>query len=684
MTARKLGNELYRLAPLLQRDRSLWRHFGTQRQGSSCVPFIMQLHGGVSCLWVGHGVGRPSVGYHRNAVRLYSQDGTGWQGLSEPKALSRSVRSTEDAADLQPSPEEDRTAVPPGGVGQGALFYKQLKACQSPMDVLDLASKYTLSWRRVSNTLTRLWETAKRISEEQRRYELQLMFEHPAFGQLCRQVMRDAPRMRNDDVAYSLLAVVKLGVPQRSRVVQTLLRAIQEKLNEFDEKSLSVLATCLEDMESCKNADALREGLRLLVESRIPGIQRVMTLQTLMRCVGRDAPMSLKRKLEQKALSMTEQFSLPNAQYMLVSLAAMNHSSKPLLDVCNRKIAESVHCIPFTRLIGLLRASKQLQYRDIHLLSAVTEYLMSTFEMWNTKQLVLLLLLFEEMGFRPVALMDKVSEKMIRDSDSLMLKDLLSFLRVYSMLNHIPQQHTQEFLESMTQVLESYLPKMAAAELLRGVFSLCILGHFPLALLERLVQTETVQELHTKDGKFSRMNQQKLHYVNLCLRLDLPSLPQDLSIPPVAIPPPSNSKYVNQGLVKALQSIVGEGAVEEGVLLESGYSIDCLVTLPLKKPDLCSPSEGESVSLESVQRVAVLCPPGSCFCLGTHHPRGMLAMKLRHLRALGFSPVLVPEPELVALSEEERAELLTNLIFGVKGEDVSVNSEQERTRGEEA
>ncbi|XP_036401388.1 FAST kinase domain-containing protein 2, mitochondrial [Megalops cyprinoides] len=681
MTARKLGNELFRLAPLLHRDRSLWQHFGTHRQGSSCVLFSVQLHGGVSRLWVGHGAGRPSVGYHRNAVRLYSQDGTGWQGLSEPKALSR---SSEDAADLQPLPEEDRNAVPPGGVGQRVLFYNQLKACQSPTDVLDLVSKYTLSWRRVSNSLTRLWETAKRISEEQRRYELQLMFEHPVFGQLCRQVMRDAPRMRNDDVAYSLLAVVKLGVPQRSRVVQTLLRTIQEKLNEFDEKSLSVLATCLEDMDSCKNVDALREGLRLLVEGRIPGIRRVMTLQTLMRCVGRDAPTSLKRKLEQKALSMTEQFTLPNAQYMLVSLAAMNHSSKPLLDICNSKIAESVHCIPFTRLIDLLRASKQLQYRDVHLLSAVAEYLTSTFEMWNTKQLVLLLLLFEEMGFRPVALLDKVSEKMIRDSDSLMLKDLLSFLKVYSMLNYIPQQHTPEFLESVTRVLESYLPKMAPTELLRGIFSLCILGHIPLALLERLVQTETVQELRTKDGKFSRMNQQKLHYVNLCLHLDLASLPQDLTIPPVTIPPPSNSKYVNQSLVKALQSIVGEGAVEEGVLLENGYSIDCLVTLSLKKPDLCSPSEEESVSLESVQRVAVLCPPGSFFCLGTRHPRGMLAMKLRHLQALGYSPVLVPEPELVALSEEERAKVLTDLIFGVKGEDASVNSEQERTRREES
>lgn len=37
---------------------------------------------------------------------------------------------------------------------------------------------------------------------------------------------------------------------------------LQEHLNDFDEKSLSVLANCLNDMDSDKNADALKAGLR--------------------------------------------------------------------------------------------------------------------------------------------------------------------------------------------------------------------------------------------------------------------------------------------------------------------------------------------------------------------------------------------------------------------------------------
>lgn len=39
--------------------------------------------------------------------------------------------------------------------------------------------------------------------------------------------------------------------------------SLQERLNEFDnEKALSILSVCLAQMESSKNADALKQGLK--------------------------------------------------------------------------------------------------------------------------------------------------------------------------------------------------------------------------------------------------------------------------------------------------------------------------------------------------------------------------------------------------------------------------------------
>lgn len=103
---------------------------------------------------------------------------------------------------------------------------------------------------------------------------------------------------------------------------------------------------------------------RLSVVALLPGIKNVKTLQVLMRLLGKDAPKDLKVKLEvslrilvlicshlklhlfhagccvsqRKALSMTDQFSVPNAQHMISTMATMGFYSKPLIHVCIQKI----------------------------------------------------------------------------------------------------------------------------------------------------------------------------------------------------------------------------------------------------------------------------------------------------------------------------------------------------------
>lgn len=106
-------------------------------------------------------------------------------------------------------------------------FTDRLVRCGSPSDVLDLTCLYAPTVSQVSHCLTQMWSTTKKMSEEQARYELQLMFEHPAFEKLLQHTMRRVRFMTGEDIAYSLLCMVKLGVPQRSRVVQTFLRASQ-------------------------------------------------------------------------------------------------------------------------------------------------------------------------------------------------------------------------------------------------------------------------------------------------------------------------------------------------------------------------------------------------------------------------------------------------------------------------
>ncbi|CAG5932805.1 unnamed protein product [Menidia menidia] len=603
------------------------------------------------------------LGRHVTEIRFYSQ------GKNLSDELEGGNHFTPKLAVLPPSAEikfdESDSEQKPGR----SPFYDYLQSCHSPSDVLDLTCKYSPTIRQVSNCLTQMWSSTKKMSDDQRRCELRLMFEHPAFEKLMQKALSSVQHMRDDDLTYSLLSMVSLGVPQHSRVVQTYLRTCQDRLNDFDEKSLSILASCLEHMEDSPNVDALKEGLRLVVETHLPRIQNVMALQTMMRLLGKDSPKELKLKLEKKALSMTDQFSLPNAQYMISTMAAMGFHSKPLLHVCSQKIAENLHGIPFSRLYKVLQSCKVLLFRDLDLLVGISDYVASTLDIWSNKQLLLFLSVFEDLVFSPAALMTAFAERVIAKPGALTLKDLLCVLKVYSSLNFDLQHQREQFLESLSQALSCYLPKMSGMELLKGAYCLCLLGHFPPALLEGLLHSSALEQLEA--SKLPKSRERMLQTVSLCLRLDRPPLPQPLTVPPALLgnaPPVTWS--MNSRLSQGLQSVLGgqsSSGLQEMVVVENFYLIDGLITKPL--PAKTSETEAsicteETFSpAESSQRIAVIYGPNSSFCYGTSTPRGPLAVKIRHLKILGYTPVLVKERDLQPATEEERTDILRRLIF---------------------
>ncbi|XP_071380676.1 FAST kinase domain-containing protein 2, mitochondrial [Centroberyx affinis] len=594
-------------------------------------------------------------------VRYYFQGKIHTEGLEEKGRLSAQPSQSSFPTKIQPTEtvsEQTLKRIP---------FYNKLEGCGSPTDVLDLTTQYLPTNLQISNCLMHMWGTTKKMSEEQLRYELQLMFEHPEFDKLLQMAMKGAGNMRSKDLTYSLLAMVKLGVPQRSLVVQVFLRTCQEKMNKFDEKCLSILASCLDHMDSSPNVNALKEGMRLIVDARLPSIKNVMALQTMMRLVGKDAPLVLKKKLERKALSMTDQFSLPNSQHMISIMATMGFYSKPLLDICSKKITENIHGIPFNRIFMVLRACKELLYRDLDLLTTISDNIASTMDIWSTKQVVLFLSVFEQLAFCPTALMEAFAGRAMANSDTLTLWELLCVLKAYSFLNYDLQDHRQQFLDNLSQALDSYLSKMSAPAVLKAVYCLCLLGHFPAAPLEHLLQSSILEQLSPTIPKLLRSQERMFQTVDLCLRLDRPPLPRPLTVPPSVLgdPAPCN-RSVHPRLSRALQDALGDGAdgtLQEAVVVENFYLTDGVITKPLPVTKGSSPAGEESSPAESSQRIAVICVPQSAFCYGTSHPRGLLAVKIRHLKILGYTPVLVTEQELESVSEEERVAVLRRRIF---------------------
>ncbi|XP_010769490.1 FAST kinase domain-containing protein 2-like [Notothenia coriiceps] len=317
-----------------------------------------------------------------SSVRFYSKETIHSEVLEEKEPLSSPLVKSS----LPDENQSDETA--PNETQLTSSLMDRLKSCMSPSDVLELTSENAPTVKQISSCLCHIWFITKKMSIDNHRYELQLMFDHPGFDVLLQQAMKNVGRMGNGNVAYSLLSMVNLGVPQGSRVIQTFLRHCQENLNGFDERSLSILASCLRNMEQSNNTDALKDGVRMVVEARLPNIKNVMALQNTMRMLGKDTPIDLKRKFEAKALSMSKDFSLLDSQHIITAMATMKFFSKPLLDICSKITQENIDGIPFNALFETMQSFRQLQYRDLEVLTNMSEHAASMIDIWTKKQVL--------------------------------------------------------------------------------------------------------------------------------------------------------------------------------------------------------------------------------------------------------------------------------------------------------
>ncbi|XP_072194522.1 FAST kinase domain-containing protein 2, mitochondrial-like [Excalfactoria chinensis] len=554
---------------------------------------------------------------------------------------------------------------------QNEQFFNRLCKCACPSDVLDLASESAVSTKQFTNCLTTIWKLLRNMSEDQRHYEKRLIFENPAFVRLCQQLLWDSRRMTRGDLVFTLHAVVKLGVPQNTLLVQTLLRVCQEKLNQLDNRCMSVLATTLAGMDEDKNVSALQAGLQLLVEQRLPNIRDIFVLQNLMKCMGKNTPVFLKKKLEMAVLREIDHMTYPNAHRVFLGLVAMNYRSIPILNACSKQIQENIHDAPFWRLLLILEACHSLQYHNTKLFSAVADYVNSAVCLLDNKRIIHFLSAFETLGFQPSELMGVLAEKVIEDSEFLNLKSLLIVLRAYSRLNYVPRGNHHLFYETLHSCLNKYLPEISNAELLKAVYSLCILGYLPHRALDQLLKKDNFEELVSGD-LYKERREMMLHCVRTCMELDSPSF-----VKPAFVPTENFSSLVSVNLRKAREALLellgDENMFRQNVQLPHEYRIDFEIWMDSDRKKVLSVTAADSQADISVQRLAFLFVPPSAFCLGTTHPQGKLAMKKRHLNKLGYHVILVPNKKFQELTNEGAIEFLKGKIYS---ENVSPFSEE--------
>ncbi|TRY82461.1 hypothetical protein DNTS_032807 [Danionella cerebrum] len=426
------------------------------------------------------------------------------------KALaSKSIRyychSASDAA--KESTAATATTEVPQNEAENNPLLVYLAQCKSPMEVLDELNRYPISVNEIAKIFYKMWQFTKEMPFEQRQREFKLINEHPEFSALCERLTIEAGALENKFLVRTLRVTVNLAVSHDSRVVQTLLRIAQEHLNQFDLDSLCILSRTLHEMKS-SNAQPLREAIRLLLLDHIPETSNVKTLTILMKAVGKDSPLELKKQLASKVFSLSSEFTSADHFYVFSGLANIDLNHTPLLDTCSKKLAENLHDYSFTQLLTVLRCCHEGKYRNHTLFSSISKHMADTIDTWRDQQVLKILQPFEKLNFRPVELLDVLAERIIQDPENLPINDLLIALRLFSMANHdlkdiktectvnlavshdsrvvqtllrVAQEHLNQFDLKSLRILYGTLHEMKSsnAQPLREAIRLLLLDRFP-------------------------------------------------------------------------------------------------------------------------------------------------------------------------------------------------------------
>ncbi|KAK7809509.1 hypothetical protein U0070_000866 [Myodes glareolus] len=333
------------------------------------------------------------------------------------------------------------------------------------------------------------------------------------------------------------------------------------------------------------NVNAFRAGLRILVDEQVWKIEHIFTLQTVMKYIGKDTPLALKKKLEMKALKELDRFSVLNSQHMFEVLAAMDHCSVVFLNECSKVIIDNIHGCPFKVLIGILKSCRDLQYQNEDLFKSIADYVATTFEIWKLKQVIFFLLLFEDLGFRNPDLMYKLMERVVEEPGALNMKNIVSILHVYSSVNHICKGQNREFLEAMTSALTVHLHHISSENLLNTVYSFCLMNYFPQALINQLTEKNIINELLTSDD--TEKNIYKLHVLNTCLKLDENACYKAAHIPLPQLP--LSPAHQNDRVAEVLSNpLEGDGCFSRNVQLPHNYHIDFEIRMDNKRTQVFS------------------------------------------------------------------------------------------------
>ncbi|XP_033625321.1 FAST kinase domain-containing protein 2, mitochondrial-like [Asterias rubens] len=494
------------------------------------------------------------------------------------------------------------------------------------------------------------------------------------FVKLCQLTLRHARALDSNSLVNVLKAVVDLGIPQSSMMIQTLLVNAEHRLNSLNCDELAMLASKLNKMQqNDQRVTALLQAIALLVPTRIDTCANVTSLNTLLYTTGQHLD---KRTLSQmairsiailKAKAETDPQAVvrdtTNTMFALESIGY--HNPEFLREACEILTAYIEH-LPPDMLRRVLDSLPSWQCYSPRLLEKAGDLIADSINEWSFNDLSKILASYSVQRFLHKNLLNKLATSVCeRSLEGVKFGTLIKLVTPFAKFHHTPTDiGVFDLVEDAAEceLEESQRDDLGVVyrQLVRLTELLAQCGSFPPSLVTRALSRRSFESGEATSH---------LHFLRTMIQLDRPELlppgghsPSDRDHPihlshPLGAADHASEDANAEGIRKLKVSLAEvfkdvtqntQRCLATDVTVGHGYTVDVLIT--------ATKQEEQTIAIDLTRHAQ--------YCANfPERPLGREIIKKRHLEALGYTFHMVHCTEWASLeTHKDRTEFVKQIL----------------------
>ncbi|KAM4874905.1 FAST kinase domain-containing protein 4 [Thomomys bottae] len=493
--------------------------------------------------------------------------------------------------------------------------------------------------------------------------EKALLVQDVRFQQLLCLLNSQISQVWHGTLVKLLRSLYALPLPKTSKELRSVEQEIRWRLRRLKYKHLAFLAESAASVKEQHSQELLTE-LLVHLERRWTEIEDGHTVVTIMVKAGHLSE-SLMNRLEDKCLELMEQLGPEEMRKVLLSLAAQNRRSVPLLRAISYHLVQKPFQPTKGMLLDVAYAYGKLGFHQTQVTQRLAADLLSLLPSLTPSEVAHCAKSFALLKWLNLPLFEAFAQHLLMRAQHITLPHVCNILLAFARLNFRPEKE-DHFFNVVHEKLEPALTSLEPALQVDLVWALCVLQQVQEVELQAVLHPGVYKKFLESKSPKDQSTFQKLLHINATAQLEHPEYKGPLLPASAMAPRPlttgRNVTRLQKELQERLKTLLGEadrGSFE--VVTQYGWVLDAEVLmgsegqfLPLRdfvSPHLAQPLGSQPLP-SGAKRLAFLCWEFPNFNSRSKDLLGRFAMARRHLLAAGFLIVDVPYYEWLDLKSE--------------------------------